>query len=46
MGPPSQETERFRGSKLHFEAIFLGNFPNEKLGIGAKILQQRLTTVY
>ena len=30
MGTPSQETERFRGSKLHFEAIFLGNFPNEK----------------
>ena len=30
MGPPSQETERFRGSKVHFEAIFLGNFPNEK----------------
>ena len=30
MGPPSQETERFRGSKVHFEATFLGNFPNEK----------------
>ena len=30
MGPPSQETERFRGCKVHFEATFLGNFPNEK----------------
>ena len=33
MGPPSSLSKKpsgLRGSKVHFEATFLGNFPNEK----------------